>query len=244
MHGKLSEAVKLYDKLLTAQVAHPPWRASTSIQPAPQQQAPASYGQWTIPPQAAPISPQMQPVQPTYFQGPAAEGPVASTSDQYGQPVANYGQYSQQSQSYGATPPPPVSIPQYQGYPSTEAPATPAPAPVHSPPPISTQQTVYSPPPPPSFSSQVQSPAAQSSLTRHNSIAAYPSQQTNGQSSYLSRAKTMSHAPQQLQQLQQAAVPQQPLPNFPVAPTGPPQAYQTYASPPPVEEREALLIDL
>lgn len=255
MHEKLSEAVKLYDQLLTAQVSHPPWRTSSGMQPtsssyAQQQQTPVSYGQWSVPNQAVPTSPQVQPAQPSYFQGPMPErqtnGVPTATSEQYTQPVANYAQHSQQPQTYSVISPPPITIPQYQGYsPAIEAPpVTPTPAPVQSPPPIAPQPSTYHAPPPPSFSTPTQSPAAQPVIARHSSMTTYPSQTSSGQSSYLSRAKTVSHAPQQLQQLQNTTVPQQPLLNFPVAPTAPPQAYQSYTSPPPVEEREALLIDL
>lgn len=261
MHDKLSQAVKLYDKLLTAQVSHPTWRASASAQPSsapysPQYQAQTTYGQWSIPAQATSSSPQMQAAQPTYYTGAERQpnGVATGQSTAYAVPLpqaapSDYAQYNQQSQPYGVASPPPISILQYQGYaPLAEAPpATPAPALAQSPPPAQQQYQAASQPP--AFASPAQSPAVsppfQSPLARHNTVSAYhPPQQANPQVQYLSRAKTVSHAPQQPQQLQQTAVPQQ-LPNFPVAPTAPPQAYQTYASPAPVEpEREALLIDL
>ncbi|GJE99766.1 ubiquitin binding protein [Phanerochaete sordida] len=253
MHEKLSEAVKLYDKHLTAQVTHPPWRTA-SAQPAagsyaPQYQTQTSYGQWSIPVQP---EPQMQAAQPSYFAGPDGQtnGVTAGQSATYAvtSPQAapsEYVQYNQQAAPYGVASPPPVSIAQYQSYaPQAEAPsANHAPVPVQSPPPVqqyqaAPQHLAFAPP-------AVAPPPSQSPLARHNTVSAYnPAQQAAPQNQYLSRAKTLSHAPQQLQQLQQAAVPQQ-LPNFPVAPTAPPQAYQTYSSPAPVEpEREALLIDL
>lgn len=250
MHEKLSEAVKLYDRLLTAQVSHHPWRPSVAAQPStaaytPPQQAPASYGQWSIPGQVAPTSPQAQSTQPAYFTSATQQNGVQSSpSEHYAQSVAHVPQYSQPSQPY-AVASPPVSIPSYQGHPtgSREGPsATPAPVSVQSPPPVA-QQAAYAPPLS-TYSPTQAPPPPQAPLARHSSDAAYPPQQPNTQPAHISRAKTMSHAPQQLQQLQQAAVPQLPLPHFPVAPTAAPQPYQTYTSPPPVEEREALLIDL
>ncbi|EKM60541.1 uncharacterized protein PHACADRAFT_246548 [Phanerochaete carnosa HHB-10118-sp] len=260
MHDKLSEAVKLYDKLLTAQVTHPPWRAaSTQPTPAPyspQYQAQSTYGQWSIPAQAAAASPQAQTAQVSYYAGPERQsnGVAAGQSTAYGAPPQQatpleYAQYNQQSSSYGVASPTSVSIPQYQGYapPAEAPPAIPAPATVQSPPP--SQQQYQTAPQTPVFTSSMQPPAtsppSQTPLVRHNTVSAYhPSQQANPQAQYLSRAKTVSHSPQQLQQLQQAAVPQQ-LPNFPIVPTAPPQGYQTYTPPTPVEpEREALLIDL
>ncbi|KAG6829890.1 hypothetical protein H0H92_003023 [Tricholoma furcatifolium] len=60
MHEKLSQAVKLYDQLLTEQIQHPRWRSSTA---APQQPVePATYGnQWTSPVPASTSTYQVQP---------------------------------------------------------------------------------------------------------------------------------------------------------------------------------------
>lgn len=258
MHDKLSQAVKLYDKLLTTQVSHPTWRASTSAQPAPapyspQYQNQTTYGQWAIPVQTSPSSPQMQAAQSTYYAGADRQpnGAATGQASVYTTPLSQvapseYAQYNQQSQLYGVASPPPVSVLQYQGYapPGEAPPATPGSVPVQPSSPVqqqyqaALQPTAFAP----SAQVPVVSPPSQSSLARHNTVSAYqPSQQANPHAQYLSRTKTMSHASQQLQQ---TAVSQQ-LPNFPVAPTAPPQAYQTYTSPGPVEpEREALLIDL
>lgn len=43
MHDKLSQAVKLYDQLLTEQVAHPRWRSPQPVVTTPYQQANSSY---------------------------------------------------------------------------------------------------------------------------------------------------------------------------------------------------------
>ncbi|KAF7796592.1 hypothetical protein EIP86_007773 [Pleurotus ostreatoroseus] len=230
MHEKLSQAVKLYDKLLTEQVSHPPWRAST--QPAPAGYAPqyqATSRQWSQPTAA---SPQIQSAQPSYFPPqaqPAAPERQASlpatgvyatspTNEAYAHQMY---QAPQQSQQYAA-PTPPVSVPQY----------APAPvAPVTSPPvqsPISQPQSILPP---------VQAAPALPTY------ATSPPPPVNAQTKYLTRSNTLSHthAQSQLQQLQQTSVP-----NFPVAPTNVPQVYQSYASPAPseAEQREALLIDL
>ena len=263
MHQKLSEAVKLYDKLLTAQLSHPPWRGAAAAAPpaqapySPQYQAPATYGQWSIPAQVNPSSPQVQHAQPSYF--PPERQP---NGDGYAQPAvygaqpsqvapsSEYAQYSQPSQPSGIASPPPVSVPQYTGY---GAPVEAQVAPVQSPPPVAAPHStaVYQPaPPPPSFASSghvPSSPPAQPSLARHNSVSAYQLPSAASPAPYLARAKTVAaaHSPHQLQQLQQTSVPQ-PLPNFPIAPTAVPQGYQpAYAPPAPIEqEREALLIDL
>ena len=182
---------------------------------------------------------------PNYFPGATQQNGVqVSPPGQYSHPAAPVAEYSQPSQPYGVASPPPVSIPQYQGYPTTAEglPTNSSVAPIQSPPPIP-QQAAYAPPPP--VVAHPQTPAApQASLARHNTVATHPSQQFDAHPAYITRAKTMSHTPQQLQQLQQTVAPSQMLPNFPVVPTAAPQPYQAYASPPPVEEREALLIDL
>ncbi|KAJ3542593.1 hypothetical protein NM688_g5957 [Phlebia brevispora] len=246
MHEKLSQAVKLYDKLLTEQVSHPPWRSAT--QPAatgyaPQYQAPAApYKQWSQP--ATVGSPQMQTVQPSYFPA-QAQPPVpeqqsslppsgayvtSPVSEQYAQP-----------QSYQSASVQPVSVPQY-------APPVPVAVPVASPPAVQSpiSQPQMAPPVAP-----VQSPPSQAPLSRHNTVSsAYPSMPAppvNPQTKYLARANSISHThtSSQLQQLQQTNIPQ-PLPNFPAAPTAVPHLYQQYSSPAPTEpeQREALLIDL
>lgn len=76
MHDKLSQAVKLYDNLLTAQVSHPTWTRSPPAQASPYQGASTGYshtyqaqngpyGQWSPPQlqqqaQAPPMSPGYQ----------------------------------------------------------------------------------------------------------------------------------------------------------------------------------------
>ncbi|KAI0809108.1 hypothetical protein BC629DRAFT_1482057 [Irpex lacteus] len=266
MHEKLSEAVKLYDKLLTEQVSHPPWRTAASPAPATttyQQNPTASYGQWSIPQQAAPQAPAsyFNPQSTTSARQASTSNVSYATSpatDSYAQvsnapPLVSVplqsprNEYAQQP--YAVASPPPVAVPQYQApLPTQDAYASASPS-IPSQPPQSYQsspyapQAVQSPAPLPS-----QPPAAVSSpppLTRHNTVAAHPNIPPHTQSNPPIRSNTVtySHAPQQLQQLQQAQVPQ-PIPNLPAVPTAPPQAYESYASPRQEPQREALLIDL
>lgn len=248
MHEKLSEAVKLYDKILTEQLSR--WRAgpvaSSSAQPsnsgyAPQYQQ-SQYSQWspnpqshiTSPPPQAQYLPPQSPVQaPPRTNGIYA---VASPpSDSY-QPMYQPSHPQQTPPDFAQQPqyasPPPVSLPQYQ----TPAPPTSTSAP---PPPSLTSQPVQQQP----YHQQVQSPPA-SQLQRHNTVAAHPSAPAQyGPQKTLARSNTMSHTPQQLMHLQQTSVPAQ-LPNFPAVPSSPPQGHQAYAPQPEPKREEALLIEL
>ncbi|OBZ79382.1 Vacuolar protein sorting-associated protein 27 [Grifola frondosa] len=105
MHDKLSQAVKLYDQLLTEQVSHPPWRsasvaASTSYQQvnptyaARYQTVDGSYNQWSPEVQSQhPTSPviqgQMQAVQSYYAASQQANGPYVTSPvvESYHQPI-------------------------------------------------------------------------------------------------------------------------------------------------------------
>ncbi|KAI0791692.1 hypothetical protein C8Q75DRAFT_805300 [Abortiporus biennis] len=226
MHEKLSQAVRLYDKLLTEQISHPSWRPSPPVASSSTQPASAGYAA------------QFQPTQ--YSQWPPAaqqvQSPVMASQPQLGQ--TSY--YSPPQTVASPAPPPqqqfgpPVTIPQYQA-PSAYPVSAPS-APVSVPPPPSTHLP----------SQPLQStPSPSSALSRHNTIATASSGYTP---KYLARSNTVAttHAPQQLQQLQHTSVPAQ-LPPFPSVPSSPPQQYQTYSSPvPPVEpeRKEAMLIEL
>ncbi|CAL1696995.1 unnamed protein product [Somion occarium] len=261
MHEKLSQAVRLYDKLLTEQLSHPRWRtgpvASTSTQPVsspytPQYQQP-QYSQWAASPQAPVASPPIQtPAPPSYL---APQSPVHTQ-----QPPTTNGVYV-------ASSPPPADTyqPMYQS--PANVPQQPSPELAHHPqqpqyssapplqyqnvaPPPPSAASVQTPPPPVSQPQQyyqsVQSPPPSSNLQRHHTVASHtpsaPQPGPYGPQKTLARSNTMGHSPQQLLHLQQTAVPQQ-LPNFPAVPASPPQGYQTYAQQP-EPEREALLIDL
>jgi growth factor-regulated tyrosine kinase substrate len=132
MHEKLSQAVKLYDQLLTQQVSHPRWR---SPQPAPFQQTTSSfstgyntvngYNQWAAPnsPRPVPLQPQSpqrtfsnapptteQQVQPSYYAAPPAQVYATEVPQQQGQ-QQHFSDPPQQAQQYSSSaPPPPASI--------------------------------------------------------------------------------------------------------------------------------------
>ncbi|RDX51539.1 ubiquitin binding protein [Lentinus brumalis] len=258
MHEKLSQAVKLYDKLLTEQLSRPSWRAGPSGVPrqdtgayAPQYQAVNNtYSQWEPQPSSQQVP--ATPVQTTSYFSPTPapqtngtyvtaeqhqhqmyqpqNAPILSPSSPSFQP-----RYGQEGTPYGAMSPPPVSVSQYGAAPTS------APAPI----PVSYQSpaTASAPPPPPveyhPQPQQTQTPSAPS-LSRHNTVSGYQQQPAQAPNGYLVRSNTLSvaassHAPSQLQHLQQMSVP---MPNFPQVPNSVPQ----YA--PPEPEREALLIDL
>ena len=251
MHEKLSEAVKLYDKILTEQLSR--WRtgpvASSSTQPvnsgyAPQYQQQQQYSQWSSSPQAPIASPPPVQTQASYFpaQSPIQQpnGYVVSppppdsyqTMYQASQPVSIPQQSPPELAQQPQYAPPPVSVPQYQTS------STPTQASFSAPPPPPTSQPIqqqsYQP---------VQSPPA-SQLQRHNTVASRPAAPAQyAAQKGLARSNTMSHTPQQLMHLQQTSVPAQ-LPNFPMVPASPPQGYQAYAPQPEPKREEALLIEL
>ncbi|KAI0358843.1 ubiquitin binding protein [Trametes cingulata] len=271
MHEKLSQAVKLYDKLLTEQLSRPAWRGA-SVPEAPPAAAYSpqyqpingtSYNQWQpgAQSQAHPVSsPTIQAQTPSYFSSAPhaaqANGSAYDPQQQMYQPQATPvlgpsspsvapQRFGQEGTPYSAMSPPPVSVPQYGA-----AAPTPAPPPVsYQPGPAASQ----APPPPPAQQPQPQpqhQQAAPSSpgLSRHNTVASYQPaySQSPAQNAYLARSNTLgpSHTVSQLQQLQQTSVP---LPSFPQVPNSPPQipAYGAYsAGPPEPERKEALLIDL
>lgn len=266
MHEKLSQAVKLYDNLLTEQVSRPAWRApstapSTSYQApanpgyAPQyQQTNGYYGQWvpdsrTPQPMSPRAQPQVQTVEPSYFaatprphapNGAYITSPISEPypqqSFQHQQPIP--AQVSDHSQSYPQYPR--DSTQQVAAPPPVSIPqySAPTPVPQRSYPPV----TISPPQEPlhPPVQASVPQPQAPRPAPEASQQPYAPPSMANG---YVPRHNTMSHAPQQLHQLQQLAAPQ--LPAFPTVPTASPQMYSAYGSPPVEPERkEALLIDL
>lgn len=146
MHEKLSQAVKLYDKLLTEQLSRPQWRPA-GPSAVPVQQSPSGYSQYQpvngtysqwqptpstpapaqsyLPP--TPSAPVSQPAG-AYATSPITEHPpqqmyqpvTPSTAPTFApsSPVTQP-RYGQEGRPYAAvSPPPPVSIPQY-GVPPT-----------------------------------------------------------------------------------------------------------------------------
>ncbi|KAH9923358.1 uncharacterized protein B0H18DRAFT_1015361 [Fomitopsis serialis] len=243
MHEKLSQAVKLYDNLLTQQVSRPTWQqASTSYQQAngytPQYRtAEPVYSQWNPPQPQQQITPlpylsRDQPVtNGAYVTSPTAETPpqpMYQPSYQSPQMITSQQPYSHSSYAQAAPASPvPVTIPQY-GAPPPAPPTATASVPV-----------------PQVASPSSSSPALQSSLTRSHTVASHYRPSDQQAQAYIHRHSTMSHPQEQLQQLQQLAAPPQ-LPNFPAVPTGSPQTYAAYGQPihAEPERKEALLIDL
>ncbi|KAI0668614.1 ubiquitin binding protein [Trametes maxima] len=269
MHEKLSQAVKLYDKLLTEQLSRPTWRAAPTQQASPGSAYGSQYqavvgtnNQWQSSPQAQVqqvTSPTIQSQAPSYF-SPAFSAPQASGSayDQQAQqqqmyqpqatpilsptsPAAAPQQVGPEGASYSSMSPPPVSVLQY-GTASTPVSYQPQPLASQAPPPPLVQQ-----PQPPQ--QQQFAPSSSPPLARHNTISSYhPAQVSHSPApnGYLARSNTLapSHTVSQLQQLQQTSVP---LPSFPQVPSAPPQlqGYAGYSvGPPEPERKEALLIDL
>ncbi|KAI0727617.1 ubiquitin binding protein [Fomitopsis betulina] len=272
MHEKLSQAVKLYDNILTQQVSRPAWQhTSTSYQqpngytPQYRTQEPA-YSQWAASQSQQPISPgPFQAPQPPYvnYEQPSANAyalpPPQEAQSQpmyqpsYQQPQLVTSPYSGSSYVQPVPPSPvPVTIPQYGAPPppplSVPPYALPAAAHPSAPPALSSPQTA-SVPAPISVASSPSSPAFQpQSLARSRSVASAPrlTEHQRPQQAYVARHNTMSHPAEQLQQLQQLSAPPPQLPAFPVVPTGSPQAYSGYGQPiaGEPERKEALLIDL
>ncbi|TFK57735.1 ubiquitin binding protein, partial [Heliocybe sulcata] len=114
MHDKLSEAVKLYDQILTRQVSHPPWRAATATAPASATYAPqaplasGSYTQWT--PTQPVQAPQGQPMSPAYQQPPVPPQPVYASSTPSG--YESYRSPSDLQQAAPVASPPPMTAAQ------------------------------------------------------------------------------------------------------------------------------------
>ncbi|KAF9042153.1 hypothetical protein BJ165DRAFT_1372253 [Panaeolus papilionaceus] len=190
MHDQLSQAVKLYDQILSQQVAQPRWRSSAAAAPStpsyqqqyapPQTAAPATgYQQWTPPvqtpaPYSAPVEAHREPASPhmAYSSPPPdvqyglASRPQTQAPQWQSQPSQPV--YQPPATQHLATPPvsmqPSIHIqPQYQQF-AAYNPAASAPALVS--PPISAPPSI---PQSPQASHVI--PPATPSLTRHNTVA-------------------------------------------------------------------------
>ncbi|KAG6333176.1 hypothetical protein ID866_5913 [Astraeus odoratus] len=170
MHDKLSQAVKLYDKLLTEQISQPWRRAPSAVQRSPEshltlQRTPTS-APYAPPVSQVPQSPtlpvlaseQQQP-QPSYIPFAAAAGPSQqaqshATSIQAPGPILS--SYAYQPQTPTVTAPPPsvqATMLQPNRVSQTETPVTVAPS-TFTAPPATLQSTVVQPSPPLAPSSQ------------------------------------------------------------------------------------------
>ncbi|KAL7285908.1 hypothetical protein ACG7TL_001019 [Trametes sanguinea] len=140
MHGKLSQAVKLYDKLLTEQLSRPAWRAAPAQQEGPSSSAygsqyqpvnGTSYQQWQPAPQ-----PQVQQLSSPVLQAsqtPSYFSPVTAASQASG---PTYEQHAQQ-QMYQAQQATPVLSPRSPSIVSQQYAQEGAPYSAMSPPPVS-----------------------------------------------------------------------------------------------------------
>jgi len=258
MHEKLSQAVKLYDNLLTEQVSRPAWRAPSAAPSTSYQQGNAGYApqyhngdgyhsQW-VPephPQQA-MSPRTQPQtqggESSYFPTAPRESAPNMTGAYATSPVAErYPMQSYQSQSMVTPlqqPSEPSQYSQYSRDASQHAVGLP---------PVTIPQYGASAPSPPQATAPYPPPVSQLPAI----AVPQPRQLTQPQTQpprpvtiapptmsppppiangYLPRHNTASHGSHQLHQLQQLAAPPQ-LPSFPVAPTASPQSYAAYATP-------------
>ncbi|KAJ7451084.1 vacuolar sorting-associated protein Vps27 [Mycena latifolia] len=255
MHDKLSQAVKLYDKLLTEQVVHPRWRSPQPVANPPYQQANSSYStgyntvngysQWQAPPnpvEAPPQPPQQQQYAPR--QEPAQQQwlpqqPQYAEPQQYAPPPP-----AQQYSPVPSAPPPPQfapspAQPQFQSGPSQALPPVSyAPQSQAQPSAPSFQQQqrpisyAQSPPPQtqyiPSTPAQLPPQSHSPTLSRHNTVAyASPSSPPVDNNAYLARSNTFSHP------VARQPVPQQQAPPPPRHQPQPQQAYQQPAQPQP-----------
>ncbi|KAJ6498086.1 vacuolar sorting-associated protein Vps27 [Mycena vitilis] len=239
MHDKLSQAVKLYDKLLTEQVVHPRWRSPEPVANPAYQQANSSYStgyntangyaQWQAPPNpvaAPPPPPQQQQYTP---RAEPAQPQWLPQQQQYAEPQHQQQQYAPPppAQQYAPTPSaPPQPLPsspspaqlQYQPVPSHHPPVSYAPQHRSTP---SFQQKppagyAQSPPPQTQYASVApptpQLPKSHSpGLSRHNTVSyASPSSPPLANNTYPARSSTISHPAAPSQQVAQPQAPPPP----------------------------------
>ncbi|KAJ7596383.1 vacuolar sorting-associated protein Vps27 [Mycena floridula] len=271
MHDKMSQIVKLYDNILSEQLAHPRWRApqAPSYQPANSSYSsgynPANgHAQWA-PTAPAPAPSQYQAPQAQYASpAPSQWAPQAaqipepplsppqtysaplSPPQTYSTPFAQQAGPSQQTQQFAEPTNYQYSTPSAVASPSTyPQPQMQLPVSYQPQPvvPASVSQPSYSPP--------VAVPSSPP-ISRQNTISYAPAAPTVNHAYHnLGRSNTIAHPVQH----QVSSPPPQPvLPVFPAAPTAPifpaapsaiPQSYGMYSQPVQQPERqEALLIDL
>nr|GAT55324.1 predicted protein [Mycena chlorophos] len=267
MHDKLSQAVKLYDKLLTEHVVQPRWQS-----PQPQAQQPYQSYAW---PQSAPPQQSQYPEQAQWYpaqpQQPQYTGQQQPQQPQYtGQQPQQYSyqpQYAASSQQYSSPTPVPSAPtpqqPQYQQQPVTYAPqpvAPVAPPPVtfaQSPPPMVQQAQQPSAPAtfqqPQTAAYQTPSPPVQQyaaphspTLSRHNTVAvstpsappATANGLVNGNNSYLARSNTVASSAQPPMQRQSSMSSTSYVYQYlPQNQQHAHQSYQAVSSPPPAVQQ-------
>ena len=251
MNDKLSQAVKLYDKILTEQLSRP-YRAAP-VAPPPHQSSFApiepSYSQWSPAPQQTPLSPrtnyapQMQQAASVYHPSvsqvysPSASTPSAEQSFTHHQQRSPQA-WSQYTDPQGISQPPVLQLP------TSPASAHPQPIALHNAYDADVQQSYQTRATHPSQREPSQLPQF-SPPVRHNTTQVYAAPSHPPAQFTLSRANTVSQPIQQ----QYAPVDPTPLPHFPAVPTAPPQeVYSPYSSSvssgvEQTERKEALLIE-
>lgn len=257
MHEKLSQAVKLYDNLLTQQVSRPAWQhASTSYQQpngyAPQYrtQEPA-YNQWSAPQPQQPMSPgpiqapqspyvnREQPLSNGYILPPPQEAqsqPMYQPSYQQPQLLTSPQAYSVSSYVQPVPPSPvPVTIPQYGAPPPPPVSvpySSPTPAQLSAPPALSSPQAASALAPPiPVASPPPTSPAfqSQSSLARSRTVASSAPRLAEHQRPQQVYVARHNTMSHPAEQLQQLQQLSAPPPQLPAFPVAPTGSPQAYA---------------
>jgi len=272
MHEKLSQAVKLYDKLLTDQVSHPTWRRSPQqVHPTtvPVRQSTQTHSQWApahlhassvsspvfAPPRtdSAQYAPQLLISRPPLSTVPESEPQYAHYAAGPSQPYTSEVPGSSQHLTAPlASPPAPPQqqLPQFTSPPLSvfylpqQSPASPT-IPVN--PPVSIPQFANTPAPsqpPPAPALQPMTPpfAPQTPALVRHHTVSARTTMSPPPAP-LARSSTVSRSSRL--QYQQPLQPQ--LPQFPSAPTAVPQSFDLYAPSAPTtipERREELLIDL
>ncbi|KAG2101863.1 uncharacterized protein F5147DRAFT_708336 [Suillus discolor] len=272
MHEKLSQAVKLYDKLLTDQVSHPTWRRSPQqVHPTtvPVRQSAQTHSQWApthlhassvsspvfAPPRtdSAQYAPQLLISRPPLSTVPESEPQYAHYAAGPSQPYTSEVPGSSQHLTAPlASPPPPPQqqLPQFTSPPLSisylpqQSPTSPT-IPVN--PPVSIPQFANTaapsqPPPAPALQPMTPPLAPQTPALTRHHSVSARTTMSPPPAP-LARSSTVSRASRL--QYQQPLQPQ--LPQFPSAPTAVPQSFDLYAPSAPTtipERREELLIDL
>ncbi|XP_006454856.1 hypothetical protein AGABI2DRAFT_190088 [Agaricus bisporus var. bisporus H97] len=256
MHEKLSQAVKLYDQILTEQVMNPRWRASRSPQ---QQYQPSPQNQWAPSQTPAPQAPG-----PSYQTSSAQYAPQPPTVQEYRSPTSTQPQWTYSGQNQSAqqlvspqAAPTPTPIPQFVASPPPiQQPASPVIQVPHfvSPPVTAAPINMTAPPQQPSRSPQIAFTQAPPSFSPSQQYQTQPNQ-----GAALGRSNTIAHpgqyqptpSPQHNVNLhrQQSLTTNQPpsnLPQFPMVPSGAPVFDSSMHNGVVQSEqrKEAMLIDL
>ena len=261
MQEKLSEAVKLYDGLLTQQLSRPTWRTQTTQNLGRSNSTTGAYSQWTTG-QSSSANPYA--TQTSYNPIQSVQGPVTSASYTpnsqavYQNEIQSYTVPQQisspppVSQVYqNAASPPPVQVPIYQ-----QQYIAPLPASIQTSPPIAASSPPAVPVPS-SYPGSAGIPQQQTPQQQHYPPQPSPPVSRQNTISYASPPPTAPFSQQAQQQPSQYSNPQPvptpaqvqvQMPHFPSVPTTIPQSITSYAPQSSnlgqAERKEAMLIDL